>query len=277
MKPYEDKVLETAAFLKAGIRRIPQTGILTGTGLGGIVESADIECSFSYETIPNFPVSTVESHTGRLISATISGVPILAMQGRFHIYEGYCPKEVTFPIRVMQELGVRTLIVSNAAGGLDPSFNPGDLMVIEDHINLTGENPLVGTNIDRWGIRFPDMSSAYDPRLLEMAENAGKEMGILVRRGVYAGLKGPSLETPAEIRFLKTIGAQAVGFSTVQEVICAVHANMRVFGISTITNVNNPERPVPATVEDIIAVAAQTAPKLRSIIYYIVEHFNEPE
>jgi purine-nucleoside phosphorylase len=199
----------------------------------------------------------------------------MAMQGRFHLYEGYSPAEVIFPIRVMQELGVGTLILSNAAGGLNPGFNTGDIMLIRDHINLTGANPLVGPNDDRWGIRFPDMSNAYDNELIAIAEEIAGAAGLALRSGVYAGLKGPSLETPAEIRFLKTIGADAVGLSTVQEVIAAVHGGMRVLGFSTITNVHNPEKPVVATVEEIIEVAKTATPILEKLTRKVVEKLNE--
>jgi purine-nucleoside phosphorylase len=210
-----------------------------------------------------------------LLIGEIQGCAVMVMQGRFHLYEGYSPLEVTFPIRVMQELGVKILILTNAAGGLNTAFNAGDIMLITDHINLTGSNPLIGPNEDRWGIRFPDMSAAYDKALTSIAANVAQSAGLPIRRGVYVGLKGPSLETPAEIRFLKTIGAEAVGFSTVQEVIAAVHAGMRVLGLSTITNVHDPENPIPATVEDIIEVAKTAAPVLEKIIRKVVEKINE--
>ena len=201
----------------------------------------------------------------------------MALQGRFHLYEGYSPAEVTFPIRVMQELGVRVLIVTNAAGGLNPEFAPGDIMLVNDHINLTGENPLIGPNEDRWGIRFPDMTRAYDPGLAELCRQSAAETEHPLRQGVYGGLKGPSLETPAEVRMLKTIGVDAVGFSTVQETIVAVHAKMKALALSTITNVNDPDRPVPATLEDIINVAATAAPKVGRIIAATVEKINAPQ
>jgi purine-nucleoside phosphorylase len=199
----------------------------------------------------------------------------MVMQGRFHLYEGYSALEVVFPIRVMQRLGVKILILTNAAGGMNFSFNAGDIMVIRDHINLTGTNPLIGHNVQSWGVRFPDMTRAYDPQLSVLAEKAGKAEGVMLKKGVYAGLKGPSLETPAEVQFLKTIGADAVGFSTIQEVIAAVHAGMKILGLSTITNINNPDEPTPAAVDDIIAVAEAAAPKLDAIISYVVEHIDE--
>jgi purine-nucleoside phosphorylase len=201
----------------------------------------------------------------------MDGKQIMAMQGRFHLYEGYSPLEVTFPIRVMQELGVKVLILSNAAGGLNPGYHAGDIMIITDHINLTGSNPLIGGNEKSWGIRFPDMIEAYDKKLAEIAETAGKDEGIPLQKGVYVGLKGPSLETRAEVRFLRLIGADAVGFSTIQEVIAAVHAGIKVLGLSTITNLNDPDQPVPITVEEVIEVAKNAAPKLEAVIKNVIE------
>jgi purine-nucleoside phosphorylase len=266
MKSYKLRAVETAEYLKAHINKSPEIGILTGTGLGNSLGSIDIDVSFNYKDIPNFPVSTVQAHLGKLLFGGLNGKPVIAMQGRFHLYEGYSPADVTFPIRVMQELGVKILILSNAAGGLNPDFKVGDIMIIKDHINLTGSNPLIGPNEESWGIRFPDMSRAYDEKLALLAEDAGAKAGIRMQKGVYAGLKGPSLETPAEVRFLKTVGAEAVGFSTVQEVISAVHGGMRVLCLSTITNINDPDKPVPATIEEIISVAEKAAPRLETII-----------
>jgi purine-nucleoside phosphorylase len=270
-KNYKHKVTETADFLKSHIKKAPQIGLMTGTGLGQLTASLDISATFDYKDIPHFPISTVESHTGKLFFGDICGKQIIAMQGRIHLYEGYSPLEVSFPIRVMQELGVKSLILTNAAGGLNPYFSAGDIMIITDHINLTGSNPLIGPNDERWGIRFPDMTRAYDQDMVQLAESAGRDKNIFLQKGVYAGLKGPSLETPAEIRFLRIIGADAVGFSTVQEVITAVHAGIRVLGISIITNINDPDHPVPATVEEVIAVANEAAPRLEAIIKNVVD------
>jgi purine-nucleoside phosphorylase len=275
MLNFRKSVLESAEFINARLKKPPMVGLLTGTGLGESADSLNVSGSFEYKEIPNFPISTVQSHRGRLIVGDIQGCGVMAMQGRFHLYEGYSPAEVTFPIRVMQELGVEILILSNAAGGLNPGFNTGDIMLIQDHINLTGANPLVGPNDDRWGIRFPDMSNAYDNKLTAIADEIARATGIALRSGVYAGLKGPSLETPAEIRFLKTIGADAVGLSTVQEVIAAVHGGMRVLGFSTITNVHDPETPVVATVEEIIEVAKSATPMLEKLIRKVIEKLNE--
>ncbi len=275
MESYKQKVIEAAEHLRAQIDRPPLIGLLTGTGLGESVNSLDVSASFSYGDLPHFPLSTVESHPGRLLFGRMRDYQVMVMQGRFHMYEGYSASEVVFPIRVMQRLGVKILILTNAAGGLNLSFNAGDIMVIRDHINLTGSNPLVGPNEQSWGIRFPDMTRTYDPQLSVLAEKAGRAGGIPLKKGVYAGLKGPSLETPAEVQFLKTIGADAVGFSTIHEVIAAIHAGMKVLGLSTITNINNPDEPVPASVDDIIAVARAAAPKLDAVISYVVAHIDE--
>jgi purine-nucleoside phosphorylase len=236
-----------------------------------------IETTIKYQAIPHFPISTVQSHIGRMLSGNMNGCPAIAMQGRFHLYEGYHPLEVTFPIRVMQQLGVKILILSNAAGGLNPKFNPGDIMLITDHINLTGTNPLIGPNEDSWGIRFPDMARAYDEKLIAAAEHIAKAAGARLQKGIYVGLTGPSLETPSEVKFLQTIGAEAVGFSTVQEVIAAVHSGMRVLGLSTITNVHNPDDPVEATVEEIIEVAKGATPLLEMIMKGVTEKIYETE
>lgn len=266
----KENVREAAAFLKSRFARLPATGIITGTGLGDAVGSLDNVVTVDYGDIPHFPVSTVVSHSGRLMTGTLAGQPIMVMQGRVHLYEGYTPSQVTFPVRVMQALGVRHLILSNAAGGINPGFAQGDLMIIRDHLNLTGENPLVGANHDDWGPRFPDMTAAYDPALTRLCQRVAETLGITLQNGIYAGLKGPSLETPAEIRFLKTIGADAVGLSTVMETIAAVHAGMRVLGLSTITNINDPDRPQPASVEEIVAVANRTAPLLKRLLEAVV-------
>ncbi len=275
MKTSKERVQESADFIKKRIRRSPAIGILTGTGLCESLQSIKTSFSCEYRDIPNFPVPTVESHHGKLIVGNIEKHMIMAMQGRFHLYEGYLPAEVTFPIRVMQEIGVKILILTNAAGGLNPTFSPGEIMVISDHINLTGHNPLTGPNDENLGVRFPDMSAPYDHKLAESALNAGKEEGIIIQKGVYAGLMGPSLETPAEVRFLKTIGADAVGFSTVQEVIAGVHAGMRILGLSVITNIHNPDNPSPSAIDEIIDTAEKAAMKIESIIRKVVSKRDE--
>jgi purine-nucleoside phosphorylase len=250
-------------------------GILTGTGLGDSVRSVRVSEALAYKDLPHFPVSTVPGHAGQLLCGEIGHQPVIVMQGRFHLYEGYSPLEITFPIRVMQQLGVGFLIVTNAAGGLNPRYQTGDILLIADHINLTGANPLVGTNLDEWGPRFPDMTRAYDPQLKRLAAEGARAAGYALKSGVYVGLRGPSLETPAEMRFLRTIGADVVGFSTVQEVIVAVHAGMRVLGLTTITNLNNPDDPVPATVEGIIAVAREAAPRVDDLVRFVAEHADD--
>jgi purine-nucleoside phosphorylase len=266
MGTYYETVIKTAEYLKSRIKQLPTIGLMTGTGLGESISGIQAEGMVDYQEIPNFPTTTVESHYGKLVVGRLKGKFVMAMQGRFHLYEGYSPLEVTFPVRVMQALGVKVLILSNAAGGLNPAFNPGQLMIISDHLNLTGGNPLIGPNDDAWGERFPDMSRVYDRGLAALAKKEADRIGVQTTIGIYAGLSGPSLETPAEVRYLRTIGADAVGFSTIQEVIVAVHAGMRVLGLSTITNVHHPDAPEPASVADIIACAEKTAPAIATII-----------
>jgi purine-nucleoside phosphorylase len=275
MNDYRHTVEEAAAFLRTRIPTAPCTGLIAGTGLGEAIGGLRIAAAFDYRSIPHFPAATVPSHAGRLLFGDIEGRSVVVMQGRLHLYEGYSPAEVVFPVRVMQQLGARRLVVTNAAGGLNLAFRPGDLMAITDHINLTGENPLAGPNVSAWGPRFPDMTRAYDSGLTALAEMAARSAGILMRKGIYAGLKGPSLETPAETRFLKTIGADAVGFSTVPEVIAAIHGGMHVLGLAVITNVNDPDHPVPATVEDIIAVAHGAAPALAALLEGIMRQCGD--
>ena len=274
MDPYTKKVTETAEFLRKKIRRLPLAGLLTGTGLGGIADVLAPETSLTYEEIPHFPVSTVESHAGRLLFGNPADRPLVMMQGRFHLYEGYTPRDVVFPIRVMQELGVRLLLLSNAAGGLNPSYRAGDIMMLSDHINLTGENPLIGPNEAQWGPRFPEMTAAYDPNLSRLTETVAGKLGIDLKKGVYAGLKGPSLESPAESRFLRIIGADAVGFSTVQEVIAGVHAGMKILGLSIITNVHRPEHSDSMAVADIVKVAGAAAPKVGAILLKVLKRLD---
>lgn len=277
MQSIKQRLAETTDFIKDRIGGVPYVGLLTGTGLGESVASMDIETTIDYQDIPNFPRPTVQTHTGRMLAGNMNACPVVAMQGRLHLYEGYRPLEVTYPIRVMQQLGVKILILTNASGGLNPEFAAGDIMLITDHINLTGTNPLIGPNEDSWGIRFPDMSRAYAPELIATAESIAAAAGIHLQKGIYAGLTGPSLETPAEVKFLQTIGAAAVGFSTVQEVIAAVHSGMRVLALSTITNVHDPERPVPATVEEIIDTAKRSIPRLETVLKGVAKKIYETE
>jgi len=271
MEAFKNKVLEATEFVQSKMPVSPLIGLQVGTGLGDSVGGMEEVISIEYKEIPHFAVSTVPTHHGRLLYGQLGGKAVVVMQGRFHHYEGYSMQEITFPIRVMQQVGVRTLVLSNAAGGINPAFDVGDIMVITDHINLTGNNPLVGPNIDEWGLRFPDMSQVYDRDLIALAEKAALENGIRVQKGVYAGLPGPSLETGAEIRFLKTIGADAVGLSTIPEVIAAVHGGMVILGLSVITNMNIPDDFKPAKVEEIIWVAERTAPRLQALIRGMIE------
>lgn len=266
------QVDEAALFIHTQIRTLPKVAIFTGTGLGDMSRRLHIQNAIDYAAIPHFPVSTVQTHTGRMVQGDLGGRSVILMQGRFHLYEGYSPKAVIFPIRVLQALGIDTLILTNASGGLNSSYAAGDVMIIADHINLTGSNPLVGSNFDQWGPRFPDMTTAYDSRLRQLAQRCAKESGIPVQSGVYVGLNGPSLETPAEMKFLRTIGADAVGFSTVMEAIAAVHCGMQVLGLSIITNLCRPESPVAADVEEIIRVAQAAAHPLISLIETVLSH-----
>ncbi len=263
---YRIQIEETVAWPRNQTDLRPRVGVLTGTGLGETIKDMQMKAAFDYRQIPHFPLSTVQSHPGRLLLGTMSGMPMVAMQGRVHLYEGYSALDVTFPVRVMQTMGIEYLILTNAAGGLNPDYTTGDIMLITDHINLTGANPLAGPNEDRWGVRFPDMGFAYDPALARCAKSVAADLEIPLRSGIYAGLSGPSLETPAEIRFLRTIGADAVGFSTVQEVITAIHGGIKVLGLSTITNVHDPAKPIPADVDDIIAVAQAAASTVDKLI-----------
>jgi purine-nucleoside phosphorylase len=249
----------------------PQTGLTLGTGLSGLADAIEEVFSVSYGEIPGFPVSTVESHAGKLIMGKLQGKSVAALAGRFHLYEGYTAREVTFPIRVLAELGVANFIFSNAAGGLDPEMEPGRVMLINDHINFAGENPLIGENIEVWGERFPDMSQVYDPEFLELARKVARERGLSVYEGVYVGLKGPSMETPAETRMLRGFGADAVGMSTVLEVIAARHHGLRVLGFSAIANVNRPENMEPAPIGLVIENAGKAGEDLTSLIAGVLE------
>lgn len=274
MESFKDKVFEAVRFVQGRIAGRPHIGLLTGTGLGEGAAGLNNVVSIDCREIPHFPVSTVPTHQGRLLFGTVAGKAVMAMQGRLHYYEGYGMQEITLPVRVMQVLGVKTIVVSNASGGLNPEFHAGDIMIITDHINLSGNNPLVGPNIDEWGPRFPDMSRVYDRALICLAERSAAEQGIRVQKGVYAGLAGPSLETPAEIRFLRTIGADAVGMSTIPEVIAAVHAGMSILGLSVIANMNIPDRMRPVNIEQIIATAERTAPTLQALIRGVIERLD---
>ncbi len=254
----------------AAIRKVwsgkPHAGVILGTGLGGLADEIDVEAAFDYETIPHFPRSTAVSHRGRLLCGRLEGVPVVAMEGRLHMYEGYSLKQVTLPVRIMKALGAELLVVSNACGGMNPYFRCGDIMVIDDHINLLGDNPLIGVNDDRLGERFPDMSQPYTQELVDRALAIARRENIVAHKGVFVAVAGPNLETRAEYRFLRLIGADAVGMSTVPEVIVAVHSKMRVVGFSIVTDMCLPDALKPANVEEIIAIATAAEPKLRTLV-----------
>ncbi len=264
-----EKLQQTVDYLKQNTTFSPEIGIILGTGLGGLVEDIEIIHTFGYEEIPNFPVSTVHGHQGRLIFGRLSGRNIVAMQGRFHYYEGYSMQEVTFPVRVMKWLGVRLLIVSNASGGLSPDFAIGDLMFIRDHINLM-PNPLLGPNDDRLGPRFPDMSESYDHKVLQLAQKVARRAGIRVHEGVYVAVTGPTYETPAEYHFIHVIGGDAVGMSTVPEVIVARQMGLPVFAVSVISDLGVKGKIVEISHEEVIEAAKGAQPKLKTIIYELL-------
>lgn len=266
-----DAIEAAAAAVRGRFTRTPDVAIVLGTGLGGLAKAIEVEQSIEYGDIPGFPLSTVESHAGRLLCGTLAGQSVIAMQGRFHRYEGYSLQQVTFPVRVLRALGARTLVVSNACGGMHPLWEAGDLMLIADHINLLGDNPLLGRNDDRLGPRFPDMSQPYDPALRELARAEARRQGITLREGVYVAVTGPNLETRAEYRMLRAMGADVVGMSTVPEVIVAVHGGMRVLGVSIITDLCLPDALEPASLDTIIGVAARAEPHLTSLITGVLE------
>jgi len=261
-----ERVEACAQAVRKRFPRPVEAAIILGTGLGALVNEIEVEQVIDYHDLPNFPLSTVESHRGRLLCGTLGGKTIIAMQGRFHRYEGYSLQQVTFPVRVLRALGAETLIVSNACGGMHPLWAPGDLMLIADHINLLGDNPLIGPNDDTLGPRFPDMSEPYDAGLRTMAREVALSHGVTLREGVYVAVQGPNLETRAEYRFLRGIGADVVGMSTVPEVIVAVHGGMKVLGLSIITDNCLPDALQPARLEDIIAVARTAEPTLSAVV-----------
>ncbi len=264
------KIKETVEYLKSNTKIQPEVGIILGTGLGGLVNEIEIEDSISYTDIPHFPVSTVEGHKGRLIFGTIGGVQVMAMQGRFHYYEGYSMEMVTYPVRVMKLFGVESLFVSNASGGMNPTFEIGDIMVINDHINMFDTNPLIGKNYDELGPRFPDMSETYDKDLIKKAFEIGERLDIKLQQGIYLGTTGPTLETPAEYKMFHILGGDTVGMSTVPEIIVAHHMDMRCFGISIITDLGVPGKIVEISHEEIQLVAAAAEPKMTQIIKELV-------
>lgn len=261
-----DKIQEAVAFIRSQWDTPPKAGIILGTGLGSLVENIDVAASIDYGDIPNFPKSTATSHKGRLVCGTLNGLPVIAMEGRLHMYEGYPLKLITLPVRVMKALGADLLVVSNACGGLNPYYSCGDIMLIEDQINLMGDNPLIGINDDRLGERFPDMCEPYTQSLVDRALAIARRENIVAHKGVFVAVAGPNLETRAEYRFLRTIGADVVGMSTVPEVIVAVHEKMRVVGFSIITDMCLADALKPADTNEIIKVAGEAEPKLTKLV-----------
>ncbi|MEM9588128.1 MAG: purine-nucleoside phosphorylase [Planctomycetota bacterium] len=270
-----DKINEAAAFIRNQFAKTPRVGIILGTGLGGLVEQIDVEATIDYADIPHFPQSTATSHAGRLVCGTLDDVPVVAMEGRFHKYEGYALKQITLPVRVFKELGAELLVVSNACGGLNPYFKSGDIMVIEDQINLLGDNPLIGVNDDRLGPRFPDMCEPYDRQWVDRTLAIARQNGFQAHQGVFVAVTGPCLETKAEYRFLRMIGADVVGMSTVPETIVAVHCGLKVVGLSVITDMCLPDALKPANVDEIIAVAGEAAPRLQALVRGIVSESDQ--
>jgi purine-nucleoside phosphorylase len=257
--------------VRARFSTMPDVALILGTGLGALGREIAVRATIDYSDIPGFPLSTVESHAGRLLCGTLGGKTVIAMQGRFHRYEGYTLQQVTFPVRVLQALGAKTLVVSNACGGMNPLWTAGDLMLISDHINMLGDNPLVGENDDRLGPRFPDMSAPYDPALRALAHAVAIEQHLTLREGVYVAVAGPNLETRAEYRMLRALGADVVGMSTVPEVIVAVHGGMRVLGVSIVTDQCLPDALEPASLEKILTVAGDAEPKLTALVRGVLE------
>ena len=271
MNRYRQQAEEAAAFIRERVAEPPEVVIQLGTGLGDLAKAMDVDCSWPYAQLPNFPRSTVTSHDGNLVIGRLAGRRAAILQGRFHCYEGYTAREVAFPIRTLALVGTRVAIITNASGGLNPAFRPGHIMVLADHLNLLADNPLHGLNIDAWGPRFPDLSTPYDPQLRQLALDLARRLGLgEVVSGTYVCIPGPSLETPAETRFLRMIGADAVGMSSVPEILVALHAGMRVLGLSVVANVNDPDHLQPILLDDIIAAARRAEPRLLQLIVQIL-------
>ncbi len=271
MQSLLEKINETLEIIKKYSKKEYSIGIILGTGLGGLVNEIEIENVIEYDKLPHFPLSTVESHSGKLILGSINGKNVVAMQGRFHYYEGYTMQQITYPLRVMKFLGVKTLLVSNACGGMNPIYSRGDIMIMNDHINLLGDNPLIGKNEESLGPRFPDMSEPYDKKLIELAEKIALENNIKVQKGVYVAVPGPNLETKAEYRFLRATGADVVGMSTIPENIVANHMGIKVLGISIITDECFPDSLKPVNVQEIIETAMKAEPKMTKILKEVIK------
>jgi purine-nucleoside phosphorylase len=267
-----DKIQEAVAAIRQTWSGSPRAGLILGSGLGGLADEMEVEASLDYGEVPHFPQSTALSHAGRLVMGTLDAVPVIAMQGRFHKYEGYPLDMVTLPIRVMHALGAELLVVSQAAGGLNPHYRSGDVMVIDDQINLLGDNPLIGVNDDRLGPRFPDMSAPYDSELIEVALGVARKGDFVAQKGVTVAVTGPCLETRAEYRFLRAIGADVVGMSTIPETIVAVHEGMRVFGLSIVTDMCLADALEPADADEIVKVAGEAAPKMSALVHGVLAH-----
>ena len=265
------KIDEAVAYISTQIKFQPQIGIILGTGLGSLVDGMQLAGAVEYEDIPHFPTSTVESHHGRLLFGTLKGKPVVCMQGRFHYYEGYSFRQIAFPIRVMKKLGIHSLIASNAAGGLNPKFHEGDIMLITDHVNFLSGNPLIGDNDDSWGLRFPDCYEVYHRKYIETARQLALEQKLRLQEGVYIAVTGPNLETAAEYRMFRTLGGDAVGMSTVPEVMAAHHQGTKVLAFSIITDMGLADNMHPCSLEAVLRVAAQAEPKLRGLIAGCVE------
>ncbi|MEM9185987.1 MAG: purine-nucleoside phosphorylase [Planctomycetota bacterium] len=261
-----DQIQEAVAAIRGHWDATPRAGVILGTGLGNLAEQVEVEATIDYADVPHFPVSTATSHAGRLVCGKLQGLPVLAMEGLFHQYEGYALKKITLPVRVMKAMGAEALLVSQAVGGMNPNYRPGDVMIIDDHINLMGDNPLVGVNDDRLGPRFPDMSAPYDQELIDVGLGIARREDFVAHKGVSVAVTGPNLETRAEYRFLRLIGADVVGMSTVPEVIVAVHCGLRVFGVAVVTDMCLPDALEEADVNEIIATANSAAPKLRALM-----------
>jgi purine-nucleoside phosphorylase len=268
-----DQIQQAVQAVRARWSSRPRVGIILGTGLGGLAEEIDAEAALDYADVPHFPAPTVHSHAGRLVCGRLAGKTVIAMEGRFHFYEGYSLQQITLPVRVMKALGCEALIVSNACGGMNPQFAKGDLMVIEDHINLMGDNPLIGPNDERLGVRFPDMCRPYDREMIAKARRIALEEKIVCHQGVFVAVPGPNLETRAEYRFLRGIGADVVGMSTVPEVIVGVHAGLRILGLSIITDMCLPDALEPVRLEDVITVANAAEKKLRVLVRRVVQEY----
>ena len=271
VESFRKKREEAVEYIQSQTDLRPAYLLILGTGLGRLAEQIEVQDEIPYGDIPHFPVSTVESHQGRLLFGTLSGKTVVAMQGRFHYYEGYTMQEIVFPLRVLHMNGARMLLVSNACGGLNPNYSRGDIMLINDHINLLGDNPLIGPNDEELGTRFPDMSQPYTERLLKLAEEVALDESIKMHQGVYAAVSGPNLETKAEYRFLRTIGSDVIGMSTIPEVISAVHMGMEVLGISVITDECFPEALEPVSIEDVLAAANMAEPKMTRVFTGVLE------